>query len=218
MIVDQSGKQNLKVAICTPCQDIVSAGYAFDLARLVGVSGYAGIMIFQSKGTIIPQQREKLAASALDSGASHILWIDSDMRFPKDSLTRLLEHEEPIVAANYATRRMPIIPTAGDKEHGELYTEDESQGLVKVHYAGMGLMLVETRVFRAMLEPWFALGFNPKEKDYIGEDVYFCKKARESGFRVLVDQELSKEVRHVGEMEFTHRHTNLTREAMTVGT
>jgi hypothetical protein len=49
----------------------------------------------------------------------------------------------------------------------------------------------------------------------LGEDFYFCHKAREAGFHILIDQALSREIRHVGELDYTHAHTIQARDAMT---
>lgn len=205
----------VRVAICLPCQDVVNAGFALDLARLVGhIPEGVEYTLIQNRGTIIPQQRATLVSAAQQSGATHVLWIDSDMRFPNDALGRLLAHAEPIVAANYSTRRAPILPTAEHRELGMLFTQADSDGLADVSHCGMGLMLVQMAVFEKMPQPWFALGFNPKDQTYIGEDFFFCRRAREHGFATLIDQSLSREVRHAGEMEFRYEHANLTRDTM----
>ena len=198
----------MKVAVLIPSQDQVSAGFAYDLARLFGSN--SGLTIFNVRGTYIPQQRQTLAKAAMDAGATHCLWLDSDMRFPPDALRRLLQHNEPIVAANYAMRRVPILPTAEDKEKGSLFTDEHSTGLAEVSQCGMGLMLVDVNVLRTIGEPYFVLGHSPK--GFVGEDYYFCHKARKHGYKILIDQDLSKEVRHVGEIEFTMEHANLTRD------
>lgn len=204
-----------RVAICLPCQDSVNAGFALDLARLVGhIPEGVEYTLIQNRGTIIPQQRATLVTAAQQVQATHVLWIDSDMRFPKDALARLLLHDEPIVAANYSTRRTPILPTAEHREHGMLFTQSDSEGLAEVTHCGMGLMLVQMAVFETMPQPWFALGFNPKDQAYIGEDFFFCRRAREHGFATLIDQSLSKEVRHAGEMEFRYEHANVTRDTL----
>jgi hypothetical protein len=216
-LVDKDGNRQLKVAILTACQDTVAAGYAHDLARLTATAGSPkAVLLFQSRGTIIPQQRAALVNAALKADATHCLWIDSDMRFPPDALGRLLSHDEPIVGCNYSTRRPPILPTAEHKEMGLVFTEADSEGLLSVARCGMGLMLVDTNVYRTIGEPYFALGFNRTENSYVGEDVFFCKKAREKGYKILIDQDLSKEVRHIGEIEFRYEHAIATRE-MTVG-
>lgn len=208
-----------RVLIATPCQDQVAAGFALDLAKLIGyttlkTNGSIELVAMQNRGTIIPQQRQVLAKQALALQCSHILWIDSDMRFPKDALLRLLEHQLGIVGANYPMRRAPILPTAKHHEHGHLFTMDQAAGLAEVSHAGMGLMLTETQVFQAMQAPWFTLGYSKAEDGFVGEDVYFCRKAKEAGFPTYIDQALSHDVKHIGEIEFTHQHALLTRDAM----
>jgi len=207
----------LKVAIATPCMDHVGAGYALDLAKLVGLvvrSSTIELSTFQVRGTIIPQQREALVTAAQQIDATHLLWIDADMRFPKDALFRLLAHQVPIVAANYTRRRPPYLPTAEHREHGYLFTDEDTDGLTDVSVCGMGLMLVDMQVYAAIAEPWFALGFNPVEKTFVGEDFYFCTKAREAGYTVWIDQTLSREVTHAGEMEVRYQHALQTRDLM----
>jgi hypothetical protein len=111
----------LRVMIATPCTDMVKAGFALDLAMLYGLTcsyGDVDCAVMQNKGTIIPQQRATLVDAAQRFNASHILWLDSDMRFPKDTLFRLMKHEKPIVAANYARRRHPALPTAEHRDKG----------------------------------------------------------------------------------------------------
>jgi hypothetical protein len=210
-----------RVMIATPCTDMVKAGFALDLAMLYGLtigSGDVECAVVQNRGTIIPQQRATLVDAAQRWGATHILWLDSDMRFPKDALFRLLAHEKPIVAANYARRRHPALPTAEHREHGYLFTEPESSGLVAVTQCGMGLMLTQTTVFEAIGEPWFQIGYTSNDHQYVGEDFFFCTKARKAGFEILIDQDLSKSVKHVGELDYTFAHALQARDFLATNT
>lgn len=215
-LLDANGKRTIRVAIATPSQDTVHAGYAKDLVMLVafmcGTRPDIKLAMLQNKGTIIPQQRATLVRMAMETEATHVLWIDSDMRFPKDALLRLLEHQQPIVAANYSTRRQPILPTAEDQDRGYLFTPDDADGLVQVTRCGMGLMLVDMAVYQTMPQPWFVIGFNKKDNEYSGEDFFFCHRSKQYGFKTMIDQDLSKEVRHAGEMEWTSGHAITTRD------
>jgi hypothetical protein len=170
------------------------------------------VTLHQNRGTIIPQQRHTLVMSAREANASHILWIDSDMRFPPDALLQLLAHGKPIVAANYSTRRIPILPTAEHRDKGYLFTPPDASGLEEVTHCGMGLMLVEMGVFEAVLKPWFSIGYSPRDAEYSGEDFFFCKRAKEAGFPTLIDQDLSKQVRHAGSIEYRAEHAIVTRD------
>jgi GT2 family glycosyltransferase len=165
-------------------------------------------------------QRQDLAKSAIEAGCTHTMWLDSDMRFPKDTIIRLLKHDIGIVCANYAKRRFPTEPIAvrknGKDEDAKtiqrVYTEDHSTGLVDVDYCGMGVMLVKAEVYKTMEYPWFAIPWVPNAQDYMGEDVWFCRRAAENGTKTYIDQDLSKEVHHIGSFEFKHEHTIACRD------
>jgi hypothetical protein len=206
----------MKVAIAVASGDMVHAQFAQCLAGLVGYSTAKGISVqlITSGGTLIAPQRADLAAEAVQLGADAILWIDSDMVFPVDSLERLAQHGKDIVACVYSTRREPLGTTAFLTEDFDdnLWIDDEAQGLVTVNCCGMGLMLTSTKVFLDLAEPWFDIQYNAELKDWLGEDVYFCRKAGALGFETYIDQDLSKEVGHLGTFEFRHRHANAWRK------
>jgi hypothetical protein len=209
----------VRVAVCVPCQHQVSSQFMFDLVRMMTLTAATRkdieMRLFLHRGSILPAQRQALVNQALAAEATHILFLDADMRFPKETLPRLLEHNHPIVAANYPTRIYPVRPTATTVE-GEkrvpLYTGPESTGLEEASTAGMGCMLVETAVFRNLSEPWFQFYFDESRKHYIGEDYCFCIKATQAGIPIYVDHDLSKEVRHVGEFEFDNSAALTLRE------
>ncbi len=206
------------VAIAMPCGDMVHAGTALDLVSLVGhtVANFSDIRVHTSqvRGTILPEQRATLVRQAKAVNATHILFVDSDMRFPKDGLVRLLAHGKPIVATNYPTRRPPIIPTAEHRDKGFLFTQASATGLADVTRCGMGFMLVDMAVFETIPEPWFAIGYNTADGRYTGEDTFFLNRARKVGqYETLIDQDLSKHVKHIGAIEFENAHTLLTRDA-----
>lgn len=212
MILDAKGKRAIRVLIAMPCDNTVNAGTAYDLAALYGHESGRDMWLAMDRGTILPAQRTRLVQRAIELKASHVLWIDSDMRFPKDVLSRLLAHDLPIVAANYTTRRSPYLPVAQHGKLGYLFTSPAQTGLVEVGHTGMGMMLVDTRVYAAVAPPWFALGFIKSDNSYVGEDVYFGRMAANRGFPTMVDTDLSKEIGHVGEIDFMLEHANITRE------
>jgi hypothetical protein len=48
----------------------------------------------------------------------------------------------------------------------------------------------------------------------MGEDVFFCKKARELGHKIYIDHDVSHEIGHIGTFEFGHPHTWVVKEEM----
>lgn len=214
-LVNEQGETQYKVMVAVPCGEQVAEGFALDLALMMAYTTFVKptmeVGLYFLKGTYLPRARAALVEKALERNDTHMLWLDSDMRFPKDTLLRLLAHERPIVGANYATRQAPILPTMRDMERSYLF--DGSEHLLPVHSMGMGCLLTATDVFRQMDKPYFAIGYNKEQDDYAGEDAFFAMKAQKAGFQVLMDTPLSEAVRHVGTMEFTMDHARMTRDA-----
>jgi hypothetical protein len=54
--------------------------------------------------------------------------------------------------------------------------------------------------------PWFQTTFQPETPlDPMSDDIYFCRKAREYGFDIWLDHDLSMEIGHVGTLEYNHQ-------------
>ena len=144
------------IAVCTPARDMVHTMYSYDLVNMVAyhtLNTNDAVSLKISQGTLIANQRAELSIDAMREDCTHILFIDSDMRFPQDMIGRLLKHDLDIVATNCARRRMPTGPTAQlYKENGErelVWTMPESTGLQEVGSVGMGVMLIKANVFAA---------------------------------------------------------------------
>jgi hypothetical protein len=207
------------IAVCTPARDMVHTMYSYDLVNMVAyhtLNTNDAVSLKISQGTLIANQRAELSLDAMREGCTHILFIDSDMRFPQDMIGRLLKHDLDILATNCARRRMPTGPTAQlYKENGErelVWTMPESTGLQEVGSVGMGVMLIKANVFEALAEPWFETPWRVDKRGYIGEDVFFCQKAAAAGFKIWIDHDVSKEIGHIGTFEFKHDHTWVMKE------
>lgn len=213
---DLPSTEKIRVALCVPCQDMVHAGWAFSFASLVGFTAavYPGIELvsLQVKSTLLPDQRNSLVKRALEHGATHLLWFDADMTFPKDALVRLLDHDKDIVGVNYSTRRHPAMPTVEAPDGGLMYITPGATGLAEVSRMGFGLVLTKASVFDKIEKPYFALAYRPKMDDFTGEDVYFCRKAREAGITPFIDLGLSQQVGHLGEFRYGLEHADAMRE------
>lgn len=222
----------MKIMILVPCYEKVDALFAFDLAQMMALTvaampADAGVELGLSMniGTYAHSSRQELVNDALAQGATHILWLDSDMRFPRDLLIRLLQHQVPVVGINYSKRRFPPDFVAIEEIDIEknvskrLLTRDEDEGLAEVHALGFGAVLMERSVFVNLPDPeeqpWFWFEYLGPGRGQIGEDVYFCRLIREHGQRIFVDQDLSKECGHLGQFEYKVHHAAIDYEAET---
>lgn len=215
MLVNESGEKLYKILIAVPCGETVHARFAQDLALMLSYTTYVRpemeVHLAFVQGTYLPRARAALVAHAMERTATHILWLDADMRFPKDTLFRLMRHEKPVVAANYATRQPPIIPVTTMEDGALLF--DHGLELVEAKQTGMGCMLTEVAVFQKIGKPYFAVGYAPKDDEYAGEDIFFCAKARDHGFAIWIDGGLSEEIKHLGGFAFEMGHARMTRDA-----
>jgi hypothetical protein len=161
-------------------------------------------------GTILSNQREGLVENARSLAATHILWLDSDMSFPFYTAYKLLNHQQKIVAGNYVTRQLPY-KTVAYKELGRWdsylkHGKDQSveNDLIEVEGMGMGCMMVDITVYDNLPKPWFPITYQPEADDYLGEDINFCINAREKGYKIWVDDILSRQLNHLGQFAFGH--------------
>ena len=129
----------------------------------------------------------------------YIMWIDSDIIFTPQHFQKLLTHQKDIVSGIYLMSDGKQFATCKewDEEyfrrngHFKFMTINDIQadtGLIEVSYTGMGFMLVKKGVFESIEYPWFS----PIEKkigdmvDFTMEDVSFCLKAKEKGFKIFI--------------------------------
>lgn len=205
-----------KVKVGVPARDHVHAGFFHACAMMIAKSAVIGIEVglTTSAGTLIADQRNGLAKATLDEGFDWLLMLDSDMRFPSDTLVRLLDHNQPIVTCNYTTRRPPAEPVAfrSITTLEKIYTEEDSTGLEECAANGMGVALIHRTVFEQMEKPWFYIPYIPASDGFWGEDVWFCNQARKAGFPTLIDHDLSKEVHHIGVREYDYQDSILMKD------
>lgn len=201
------------IVIAVPTGDDVKAFWAYDLARMMAhtasVREDIAMRLLMCGGSLIMKQREMLIDSALETDATHVLFLDTDMRFPKDALMRLLAHDQAVVCVNYTARSAPFVPVAfaeaGNWEARSWPTPDKT-GLERVAACGFGVMLLQTKALRKINKPRFMIGFNKETNGWIGEDVYFCLQLAKAGIPTLIDNDLTKEVAHIGRFEFCPEH------------
>lgn len=213
----------MQLHICIPSFDLVCADFMMSLTNMVMYifqnplpgGEDLSIKITNRRGSLIVSSREEMVNSARLAGATHVMFLDSDMSFPEDALHRLFSRNEAFVAANYVQRSLPTRPNSisvlGEPKH----TEEDSTGIEEVHSVGFGCCLIRMEVFDAMPQPWFDTYWFTNEKNtrsFIGEDVYFCHKARHAGYKTYIDHDLSQNVTHIGVFEYTHAMADTSRE------
>lgn len=196
------GPSPAKVAICIPSGDDWSADFALSLLDMKEQAMRDGIeaIVLNVRGSILPRSRHDLVRIALAKGATHVLFMDSDIKFPPDTLTRLLAHGKAVVGAICPMRRLnPESNCLSSLAHDVRIPPDPAAGLVKVAAVGTGIMLLQADLFRQIPPPWFLFGFSQAHDSYCGEDVFLCVRIMEvTGQPIYADLSFSHQVAHVG--------------------
>lgn len=209
-----------KIVILVPSHEYCPVTFAIDLAQLymetaIALDDGVDLGLFGYVGTYLHTQRELLIREALEQGATHVLWLDSDMRFPSNALVRLLARNVPAVGINYSTRS-PTPTFTAIRDGLRVSTDDTKEGLEEVDSLGMGCFLVRYDALRDLPSdrPWFWFERDETNGQHVGEDVYFCRLLREAGHTIYLDHDLSKECKHIGLYEYGIENVIAFREAM----
>jgi len=141
--------------------------------------------------------RNSLVTQSQENGCSEILMLDTDQVYPPNTLTKLKAHKKDICGVRVHRRYPPFDPVflRGEIGRYQVIPEDEmfSGELVEVDATGTGCLLFNMAIFDKIQRPWFQFDFG--EHGPIGEDIYFCSKARAAGLNIYVDTSI--EVKHL---------------------
>ena len=198
----------MKTIIAVPCMDQVSALFAHSLATLNKVGE---VQLAMTVGSLIYTARNDFAKSVISKNADALLFFDSDMTFPEDTLERMVKHVEDgkdIISGLYFKRRPPFSPVLYKElgyrpETDETYFEEllelpTSKEPFEVAGAGMGCCMITKNVLLDLAlnyQTWF----NPIHN--MGEDLAFCIRARDLGYKIWCDPTIS--CGHVGQLTVT---------------
>ena len=153
---------------------------------------------------LIDRTRNVLVDSALEMECTHVLFLDADMSYPRDIVSRLLAHDKDIVGALCFGRYPPYPPMLSIDGQSIPNLQDircKNEVLIPVEKIGTGCLMIKTDVFNEVQYPWFEITPN------MGEDWSFCVKARGAGFDIFVDTTLTPG--HLQQITITEEIVNL---------
>ena len=159
---------------------------------------------FQRSASIVQNLNHAVEAFLEDTESAWCFFLGDDHTFNRDLCLRMLRHEVDIVAPLCVMRGPPFSLVQFNEQRGEddlgrpLYRKmgfDElpaEDGLFEVTASGCAGMLVKRRVFEALERPWFRNSDNIT----VNEDMVFCRRVRELGFKILIDP--ASRIGHMG--------------------
>src|SRR5512146_3211807 len=139
------------IVLATPTRDSITAGTTGDIVALC--RRRPDVKFCAPLGIYIAALRQQAVTLARQAGASHLLFIDADMRFPEDTLDRLIAHDKDVVCAKYVQRTFPDWWVA--RTGGASISSVGRSGLESVDSVGCGVMLIRLSPFDYLPRPWF---------------------------------------------------------------
>jgi len=196
----------MKTLIALPCMDMVHTVFLKSLISMdrIGQTGFAF-----SCSSLIYDARNTLAKQAVTEKYDRVLWLDSDMDFEPDLLTKLsadMDEGHEFVSGLYFKRKAPVKPVI--YKHLGFIQDEEGDGVtpVAIPYedypqdslfpiagCGFGGCLVSVDLIRRVGEK-FGLPFSPILG--FGEDLSFCSRVSEMGVEMYCDSRVK--MGHVG--------------------
>ena len=224
----------LHAAVCVPNGELVRPEFSRALTGMEVATPQVQFMHVEVDSMIIGKARNVLAATAksLTPVPDVLFFVDNDVILPAHA-GRLIEEALAygIVSGLYFNRHPPYTPQvytlAKEPEFEGMYWPDlefPADGIEERDAAGAGCLAVSRHVFDTLAEfhvpifqelsqhaPTFHLRhaiarLSPYFEflDARGEDMYFCERAREAGFKIWVD--FGVRCGHLGVIEINESH------------
>lgn len=148
----------------------------------------------------VDNARNHIVEEFLKTDCTHLFFVDSDTIPPANALAKLLAADKDIISG-----LTPIIEHDANRKNDSqgFYRKynvvgmndkfiNEYIGLVEAKVAGSSCILIKREVLEAIESPWYRFQYQDDNGKHvvIGEDILFCIKAREKGFKVWVDSSI----------------------------
>lgn len=205
-------KEHIHVGVCIASTGSMSLHTAMDTTlmalyfqdhKIPGVKSQK-LTFHTSVGSMLCQNRHSTTRAALKAGATHLLYLDCDMLFPRNLIHKFLLAEKDVIGANCTTRTEPVLPIA-HRDWKRIYSNGK-EGLEQVELVGLAVMMVRREVYSRISPPLFDMVWIPEKDHYTGEDAYFLAKVQDAGYEVFIDHDVSLKVKHIGEKIYGHEH------------
>jgi hypothetical protein len=195
----------MKVLIATPTMGSVNVRYFMSILSL---EKPCQTNVVVEEGSLVYMARNRLALKAIENGFDYVLWIDSDMQFKPDTLTRLLEDAKQgmdVVTGICFKRSFPVEPVIcksvscvdgiGD---AEIYKDYPRDTVFEIGAMGLGCCLMKVDLLKQVCETFQCSPFEPVPQ--LGEDYSLCWRLNSLGVKMYCDSRVK--IGHVGDFVY----------------
>ena len=151
-------------------------------------------------GYRIDQIRNLIAHIAIENNYEYVLFLDSDIIMPQDTLVKLISSKKPIVTGIYLQRKPgeTITEVHLNGKNIEDLNFFKNKDFIEADSVGFGCILVKTSILEEVGYPQFEYHPALTMESTFSEDADFCLKARALGYKITVLTDLK--FGHIGKM------------------
>lgn len=200
--------------------------------------------------SLITRARNVLVAHFLASECTHLLFVDGDIRFSVEDVLKLIHHDKEVIVGAYPKKGIAwdkiqeqikqnpnrtfsgeeLASFGSDYAINFKFTNREEKtitienGLIRLHDAGTGFMMIRREVIEKMMKSYPELKYNndvnipnshhikdnfyalfdtiidPKDRRYLSEDYTFCRRWQDLGGDIWLEPSISLD--HFGHYGF----------------
>lgn len=156
-------------------------------------------------GYNLDKMRNDLVHIAIENKQTHLLFIDSDQVFPRNTIVRLIKGFEAQPKADAITaivhrKDEPYLPCiyTGPKKNGKFGSVSSwnTNSYLNIGACGMGCVMIKADVFKRLKYPYFKFPSLDKKDEILGEDLYFWHKVSKLKPRPMLIADPSLKVAH----------------------
>jgi hypothetical protein len=192
------------VLVCILHVDVVNFNWACGLRRLRWPGPFQEPLGIA--GMPYDHGRNAGCMRAIEQGATHLFFLDSDVVPPADAVYRLLRHNKPFISGMYCRRSVPhAVPVMmRDSQWVTDLPKPGQDPVIEVDLVGAGCMLLSTELLRKCPpqregKHWFdwRVDLKGNHPEPLSEDFTFVRHIKRAlGVPILVDT--SVRCKHVG--------------------
>jgi hypothetical protein len=140
------------------------------------------------KGKEVGEAREEIAEMAVKDRAKYLWFPDDDMSFPGNACRLLMAEMDQaaddvmVIGGVYCSKSVPAEPLVYRGEGQGAFWKWKLGDIFEVSSLGTGCMLIDVKKLPKLPKPWFKTIDGPQKQS---DDLYFCQKVREAGFKIL---------------------------------
>lgn len=207
----------MKIMIAIPCVDMIPYQFVESLMYM-DKTGCTSVCF--KPNSLIYDSRNLLSLTAMENNFDYVMWLDSDMVVPVNTIPMLLsdaqEKNAQMVTGLYVKRDIPsgpvifseVQPPEVENDHVvkrirnfDIYPRDS---IFQVAGCGFGCVLTSVQLLREVFDK-YGPAFAPFT--WAGEDVSFCYRVKQLGHDIWCDSRVK--CGHVGSFVYTESILNI---------